>query len=178
MFCMLCYHYLCIYLFCNFHSRTWLERGAWGRERRNWEKHWRVTFCACPSWRASPQPRHVFWPRVTPATLRSPGWHSTNWATMARLVSVFVFLTYFSIFRSIYFFFDWMVSSVLFNVHIFLGVFFSSFLLGVDYWFYPLLGRGTWYDFSLPKFLSRPLCQDIKKLGKFLGNWNRETETR
>ena len=55
-----------------------LERGE-GREKERetninvWEKHQLVASCTHPDWGPGPQPRHVPWPRIKPATFLFAG---------------------------------------------------------------------------------------------------------
>ena len=60
-----------------------LERGE-GRKRG---RETSVYDCLLhtPYWRLGPQPRHVPWLGVEAATLWFTGWHSTHWATPARV---------------------------------------------------------------------------------------------
>ena len=44
-----------------------------------------LPLCA-PYWGPGPQPRHVPWLGIKPATLRFTGWHSIHWITPARAI--------------------------------------------------------------------------------------------
>ena len=87
-------------IFCNPHLRTWLlilgkgevgdrQERERGRETSMWERNHRsVASCTCPNWGLNPQPRHIPWPGIEPATFRFAGWHPTNWATLTRAASL------------------------------------------------------------------------------------------
>ena len=47
-------------------------------------KHHLVSSWTCPNQGPGPQPRHVPWPGIEPATFHFVGWHSTNWAALVR----------------------------------------------------------------------------------------------
>ena len=60
--------------------------------RKSGRKEGRETSIGCPShapyWGPGPQPRHVPWLEIKPATLWFTGWYSIHWATPAGLTRV------------------------------------------------------------------------------------------
>ena len=76
-----------IFLFLKiFYSFIFRERRRKGEREGNIdlrEKHCLVASCMHPDWEPNPQPRHVPWLGIKPATLHFVGWHPTNWVTPA-----------------------------------------------------------------------------------------------
>ena len=67
------------------------------RERKEGRKRGRETsMCGCfshiPNWGRDPQPRHVPWLGIEPATLWFTGQHSIHWATPARALCMYYFI--------------------------------------------------------------------------------------
>ena len=75
------------FFFLRFYLFIFREKGGEGETEG--EKHWcvRNTSIDCvshaPNQGPGPQPRHVPWLGMKPATLWFPGWHSVHWATPA-----------------------------------------------------------------------------------------------
>ena len=84
-----------ILLFC-FNISFIFREGEGGRKREG-----ETSMCGClshtPHWEPGPQPRHVPWLGIEPATHWLTGWHSIHWATPARADSTIfdLDLTYF-----------------------------------------------------------------------------------
>ena len=56
-----------------------------------WCVDWMAFSCA-PYWGPGPQPRHVSWQWIEPATIQFVGWHSTHWDTPVRAGPFLYFL--------------------------------------------------------------------------------------
>ena len=95
---------ICVYIwlslfFSNNFLRTYLcifrEGGREGEREREKHPHVRETSIDClshmPNWGPSPQPRHVSWLGIEPATLHFAGRYPTHWATPVRARLVFPF---------------------------------------------------------------------------------------
>ena len=72
----------CSYYYQFFFLRFYLFTfSVWGREG---ETSMCVGLSHTPNWGPGPQPRHVPWLGIKPATLGFADWHSIHWATPAR----------------------------------------------------------------------------------------------
>ena len=89
------YMYVCMYVWFSLHfiylKSLFIYFREKGREgEREGKKHQcaRETSIGClshtPSQGPGPQPRHVPWPGIEPATFWFPGWHPAHWATPGR----------------------------------------------------------------------------------------------
>ena len=64
------------------------ERGREAEREREKHRYARDTLMSCfshaPNWGPGPQPRHVPWLGIEPATFWVAGWHSIHWGTPVR----------------------------------------------------------------------------------------------
>ena len=76
------------FFFLIFYLFTFSKRGREGEregEKHQCERDTSIGYLSHnPNWGPSPQPRHVPWSGIEPATFWFTGWHSIHWATPAR----------------------------------------------------------------------------------------------